>query len=151
SFEIQSSGGASECPPPLGHSGRMGVCTRLDCGVFFSRGFFGDRRRGRGNESHNKYYLSMDSARDSVRSVQLEPNRRWDRNLGRWLVCDENTVRCSNVPSFIRPRPFNFIRRLSLSHEVSVLCVATNESDYRFASQLQPYCLSLEIVGLPRW
>jgi len=32
-----------------------------------------------------------------------------------------------------------------------VLCVATNESDYRFASQLQPYCLSLEIVGLPRW
>jgi sugar transferase (PEP-CTERM/EpsH1 system associated) len=55
-----------------------------------------------------------------------------------------------NVPSFIRPRPFNFIRKLSRSHEVSVLCVATNESDYRFAAQLRQHCQNLEIVGLPR-
>src|SRR4051794_36336887 len=55
-----------------------------------------------------------------------------------------------NVPSFIRTRPFNFIRRLSESHQVSVLCVATNEADYWFASDLEPYCHSLEIIQLPR-
>ena len=56
-----------------------------------------------------------------------------------------------NVPSFIRPRPFNFIRRLSRSHEVSVLCVATNESDYHFASELRQHCQNLEVIRLPRW
>ena len=56
-----------------------------------------------------------------------------------------------NVPSFVRTRPFNFIRRLSQSHEVSVLCLATNESDHRFASELRSYCQELEIIGLPRW
>jgi sugar transferase (PEP-CTERM/EpsH1 system associated) len=55
-----------------------------------------------------------------------------------------------NVPSFIRTRPYNFIRRLSQRHQVSVLCLATNESDYRFVSDLQPYCQSLEIVRLSR-
>ena len=56
-----------------------------------------------------------------------------------------------NVPSLIRTRPFNFIRRLSESHQVSVVCLATNESDYQFASELQPYCQSLEVIRLPRW
>src|SRR5579864_3479968 len=56
-----------------------------------------------------------------------------------------------NVPSFIRSRPFNLIRALSRSHEVSVLCLATNDSDYQFTSELQPYCQSLEIIPLPRW
>jgi sugar transferase (PEP-CTERM/EpsH1 system associated) len=56
-----------------------------------------------------------------------------------------------NVPSFIRPRPLNFIRGLSQNHEISVLCVATNESDHQFASELRPYCHRLEIIRLSRW
>lgn len=56
-----------------------------------------------------------------------------------------------NVPSFIRPRPFNFIRQLSRIHEVSVLCLATNDSDERFISELQKHCQQLEVVKLPRW
>src|SRR2546428_11785301 len=56
-----------------------------------------------------------------------------------------------NVPSFIRPRPLNFIRRLSQIHEVSVLCLATNDSDYRFVSELRQYCQNLEVIKLSRW
>ncbi|PYY18676.1 MAG: hypothetical protein DMG60_07550 [Acidobacteria bacterium] len=56
-----------------------------------------------------------------------------------------------NVPSLIRTRPFNFIRELSRIHEVSVLCLATNESDDQFASELKRYCHSLDIIRLPRW
>ena len=56
-----------------------------------------------------------------------------------------------NVPSFIRPRPLNFIRRLSQIHEVLVLCLATNDSDYRFVSELRQYCQNLEVINLSRW
>lgn len=56
-----------------------------------------------------------------------------------------------NVPSYIRPRPFNLIRQLSRWHDVSVLCVATNESDYRFISELQSCCNSVEVFRVPRW
>src|SRR5260370_28218496 len=56
-----------------------------------------------------------------------------------------------NVPSRLRARPFNFIRRLSRSHEVSVLCIATNDSDVRFAAELRQHCQSLEVIKLPRW
>jgi sugar transferase (PEP-CTERM/EpsH1 system associated) len=56
-----------------------------------------------------------------------------------------------NVPSLVRVRPFNFIRRLSRVYEVSVLCVATNEVDYRAASELRQHCQSVEVVKLPRW
>jgi polysaccharide biosynthesis protein PslH len=56
-----------------------------------------------------------------------------------------------NVPSFIRTRPFNLIRRLSREHQVSVLCLASNESDYRFAAELERNCQNLEIIRLGRW
>jgi polysaccharide biosynthesis protein PslH len=56
-----------------------------------------------------------------------------------------------NVPSPIRSRPFNFIRSLSRHHEVSVLCLATEESDYRFISDLRQFCSNLEVIALPRW
>ena len=56
-----------------------------------------------------------------------------------------------NVPSPIRARPFNLIRRLSRSHEVSVLCIATNEADHRFIAELSRHCHELEIVRLSRW
>lgn len=32
-----------------------------------------------------------------------------------------------------------------------MLCVATNESDYRFASELRKHCQNLEVIRLPRW
>jgi sugar transferase (PEP-CTERM/EpsH1 system associated) len=56
-----------------------------------------------------------------------------------------------NVPSFIRPRPLNFIRKLSEIHEVLVLCLATNDSDDRFVSELRQYCQNLEVIKLSRW
>lgn len=56
-----------------------------------------------------------------------------------------------NVPSFIRRRPFHFIRELSRIHEVSVLCLATNDSDERFISELRPHCQALEVIRLSPW
>ena len=55
-----------------------------------------------------------------------------------------------NVPSPIRPRPFNFIRRLSRIHDVSVLCLATNDSDHKFVSELKKYCTNVEVVEVSR-
>ena len=56
-----------------------------------------------------------------------------------------------NVPSSIRPRPFHFIRGLCQMHQVSVICLATNESDDRFVSELRQHCHSLEVIRLSRW
>ena len=56
-----------------------------------------------------------------------------------------------NVPSPIRPRPFNLIRTLSRIHEVSVLCVATTDADDQFIADLRPYCHNLEVFRVPRW
>jgi sugar transferase (PEP-CTERM/EpsH1 system associated) len=56
-----------------------------------------------------------------------------------------------NIPSSIRPRPFHFIRGLSQMHEVSVVCLATNEPDDQFVFQLRQHCQSLEVIRLSRW
>lgn len=56
-----------------------------------------------------------------------------------------------NVPSSIRPRPLNFIRGLSQNHQVSVVCLATNDVDERSSSELSQNCHSFEIVRLSRW
>ena len=56
-----------------------------------------------------------------------------------------------NVPSFIRPRPLNFIRGLSQMHEVSVVCLASNQADERFISELRQYCHRLEVIRVSRW
>src|SRR6478736_7280771 len=57
----------------------------------------------------------------------------------------------SNVPSSIRPRPLHFIRGLSQMHQVSVVCLATNEADDHFVTQLRQHCKSLEVIRLSRW
>jgi polysaccharide biosynthesis protein PslH len=56
-----------------------------------------------------------------------------------------------NVPSFIRPRPLNFIRGLSKIHQVSVVCLANNEADDRFVSELRQHCHRLEVIRLSQW
>jgi sugar transferase (PEP-CTERM/EpsH1 system associated) len=56
-----------------------------------------------------------------------------------------------NVPSRIRVRPFNFIRRLSRQHEVTVFCVATNDVDYRSIAELRQHCQAVEVFELPHW
>jgi len=48
-------------------------------------------------------------------------------------------------------RPFNFIRRLAQKHEVTVLCVATNDSDYRAVAELRPHCQAVEVFPLSVW
>lgn len=55
-----------------------------------------------------------------------------------------------NVPSPVRARPFNFIRLLSRNHQISILCLASDNSDRRFVSELSGYCQSLEVIELPR-
>ena len=56
-----------------------------------------------------------------------------------------------NVPSFIRPRPLNLIRGLSQMNEVSVVCLASNEADDRFVSELRQQCYRVDVIRLPRW
>jgi sugar transferase (PEP-CTERM/EpsH1 system associated) len=56
-----------------------------------------------------------------------------------------------NVPSPIRPRPLHFIRGLSASHQVSVICLASNEADERFVSELRRYCHRLDVIRLSPW
>ena len=56
-----------------------------------------------------------------------------------------------NVPSFVRPRPLNFIRQLSQVHQLSVLCLVSNEADERAVSELRQHCHSLEVIRLSRW
>jgi polysaccharide biosynthesis protein PslH len=56
-----------------------------------------------------------------------------------------------NVPSFIRPRPLNFIRGLSQMNEVSVVCLASNEADDGFVSELRQQCHKLDVIHLSRW
>jgi polysaccharide biosynthesis protein PslH len=56
-----------------------------------------------------------------------------------------------NVPSFIRPRPLNFIRGLSQMHEVSVVCLASDEANDRFLSELRRQCHRLDVIRLSRW
>jgi hypothetical protein len=54
-----------------------------------------------------------------------------------------------NVPSRIRVRSFNFIRGLSRQHEVTVLCIATDDSDRRSIGELKRHCLAVEVFELP--
>jgi len=56
-----------------------------------------------------------------------------------------------NVPSSIRPRPLNFIRGLSQIHEVSVVCLASNEANNRFISELRQQCHRLDVIRLSPW
>jgi len=53
-----------------------------------------------------------------------------------------------NVPSFVRVRPFNFIRGLSRHHEVVLLCLSTDRADEASLAKLRPYCQDLEIIRL---
>ena len=55
-----------------------------------------------------------------------------------------------NVPSPIRPRPLHFIRGLSRMHQVSVVCLATNDADDHFVSELRQHCQSLEVIRVSR-
>ena len=56
-----------------------------------------------------------------------------------------------NVPSSIRPRPLHFVRGLSKTHEVSVVCLATSEADERFVAQLKRECGNVNVIRLSRW
>lgn len=56
------------------------------------------------------------------------------------------------VPSLVRVRPYNFIRRLSgRGHRVTVLTVFASEQERREAEQLRQYCHRVIAVRLPHW
>ena len=55
------------------------------------------------------------------------------------------------VPSLIRVRPFNFIRQLSRHHEVTLICLAQDESPEADAvEQLQGYCEKVYMLPLTK-
>ena len=56
-----------------------------------------------------------------------------------------------HVPSLPRGRAFSFIRQLSRQHEIAVLCVATNDSDYRAVTELRQYCQAVEVFDVSLW
>lgn len=88
--------------------------------------------------------------------MQVKPNSGAGRHLELYdAICvNPPSMRIlfvvPNVPSPIRPRPLHFVRGLSQTHLVSVVCLATTEADERFVSEVRQYCHSLEVIRLSR-
>src|SRR5581483_2140206 len=55
------------------------------------------------------------------------------------------------VPSRIRVRPYQLIKALSASHEVSLVALVCDDYERDMARELAHYCTSLNLVPLPRW
>jgi sugar transferase (PEP-CTERM/EpsH1 system associated) len=55
------------------------------------------------------------------------------------------------VPSRIRVRPYNLIKSLSSTHDVSVVSLLVEEYEQALVKDLEPYCASIDLVPLPRW
>lgn len=55
------------------------------------------------------------------------------------------------VPSRIRVRPYNFIKALSSSHEVSLVSLLCDEYERAMAQEIAPFCSSIDLVPLPKW
>jgi sugar transferase (PEP-CTERM/EpsH1 system associated) len=46
---------------------------------------------------------------------------------------------------------YNLIRRLSTSHEITLLSFVESSAEMAFVDELRPYCVRVEVVHLPRW
>lgn len=55
------------------------------------------------------------------------------------------------VPSRIRVRPFNLIKALSASHEISLVSLMCDEYERGLVHEVAEYCASVDLVPLPRY
>lgn len=55
------------------------------------------------------------------------------------------------VPSRIRVRPFNLIKRLSASHEISLVSLVCDEYERKLVHEVAEYCVSVDLVPLPKY
>src|SRR5579859_4043556 len=54
------------------------------------------------------------------------------------------------VPSRIRVRPFNLIKSLSASHEISLVSLVCDEYEHKLVHEVAEYCVSVDLVPLPK-
>lgn len=55
------------------------------------------------------------------------------------------------VPSRIRVRPFNLIKLLSQMHEIALVSLVADDYERAFVRDVERYCVSVDLVDLPRW
>ena len=55
------------------------------------------------------------------------------------------------VPSRIRVRPFNLIKLLSETHEIALVSLVADDYERALVKDLEQYCVSVDLVELPRW
>src|ERR1700738_2459790 len=55
------------------------------------------------------------------------------------------------VPSRIRVRPFNLIKLLSKTHEISLVSLVVDDYERALVGDIEKYCVSVDLVALPKW
>lgn len=55
------------------------------------------------------------------------------------------------VPSRIRVRPFNLIKSLSAKHDISLVSLLVQQYEQELAKDIEDYCVSVDLVHLPKW
>lgn len=55
------------------------------------------------------------------------------------------------VPSRIRVRSFNLIKLLSTRHEIVLVSLVVDEYERKMVREIEEYCVSVELVSLPKW
>jgi sugar transferase (PEP-CTERM/EpsH1 system associated) len=55
------------------------------------------------------------------------------------------------VPSRIRVRPFNLIKALSVKHDISLVSLLVQEYEREMVKDIEEYCVSVDMVPLPKW
>lgn len=55
------------------------------------------------------------------------------------------------VPSLIRVRSFSLIKSLSTMHEVSLVSLLVEDYERALVKDVEEYCVSVDLVPLPRW
>ncbi len=54
------------------------------------------------------------------------------------------------VPSYIRVRPFNFIKSLSTLHDISLVSLLCDEYERELVQDVAKYCVSVDLIPLPK-
>src|SRR5438067_10753889 len=54
------------------------------------------------------------------------------------------------VPSRIRVRPFNLIKKLSMTHEISLVSLLVDEYEREMVKDVEQYCVSVDLVPLSK-
>src|SRR6266478_3067916 len=54
------------------------------------------------------------------------------------------------VPSRIRVRPYNLIKSLSATHEISLVSLLVEEYERAMIKEVEQYCASVDLVPLPK-